>query len=186
MHDFERETADWDPPGDLKETHVVIKFVGLPIMAYPDDVIRIMLIKNPYDIFGSFYRRFGNDWLKYHNHQVKDYLHYAERWLYEANGYQVFCIKYEDLWTGGDALQKMWDRIGLDPMKRELNRPAKVGGHRYTIPESEPERYMNIDYRNWQINQPMENKTGQSAPYCPEKAKLVLDREPVIKQIGYR
>ena len=185
VYDHTRETADWDPPKHIQEDYVVIKFVGLPIKTYPENVIRIMIIKNPWDIFGSLFRRFGNEWLKYHNHQVKDYLHYAERWLYEKEGYRVFCLKYEEMFTDPQVLADMWDHIGLDPYKRELTRRAKVGGHKYTIPDHEPSRGVNIDFRNWQINQPFENKTGDSAPWCPEKARLVLERETIIKQIHY-
>ena len=185
--DIEKECYDYDvaPVYEMTHpstTHLVCKFVGLPIQLYSYDVARIWLIKNPWDVFGSFVRRFGQDWKKIHHHQLKDYLQYCERWTTEMLDGHEMTLRYEDLMAGGGTYEIL-GKIGL-PMIQEVNRKAGVGS-RAPIPHTEPGRHMSLDFRTWQINQPIKDMTYESAPWCPLEILKTLGDYPIIQDAGY-
>ena len=185
VYDWEQEIYDVEPGEIFKGmTHVVCKFVGLPIQIYPYDVTRIWLIKNPWDVFGSIYRRLGTSWKTAPGYQIKDYLHFIERWLIERVAFFDMTIKYEDYFKEPKYLEWIWDRCDLSYTKGIAHRAAGMGS-RAPIPDQEPPRHMSMDFRTWQINQPIEDKTYQSAPHCPFEILRVLGDFPIIQDAGY-
>jgi len=168
-------------PGNY--THIVCKFVGLPIQLYPYDVTRIWIIKNPWDVFGSFVRRFGDQWKTMPNYQLKDYLYFAERWCFERTEDLDWTVRYEDIFSEEKYIGWIFDRLELDQIAQG-DRKAGMGS-RAEIPNEEPPRYMSMDFRTWQINQPLQNMTYHSAPWCPLEILKTLGDYSIIQDVGY-
>ena len=186
VYDTEMEIYDMKA---LKEvdgySHAVCKFVGLPVQLYPYDVTRIWLIKNPWDVFGSIIRRLGTSWKTAPNYALKDYLYYIERWVTEDLEGVDIVLRYEDLWRDPYIWVKIHQGCGLTPMGLIPGQRRAGMGSGAEIPTEEPPRHMIMDFRTWQINQPLEDKTYQSAPWCPLEILKKLGDYPIIQDAGY-
>jgi len=170
LYDYPYEVVE--PP---EMDNCVFKSTGLPTWRFRD-CYRIMIIKNPYDIFGSFYLRFGESFLDIPGHRIRDYEDHVMHFL-ETDDYK---IKYENLEL--DVMVDIFDNLGLEyewPKIRDADAGAKCATPT-DKPESQKEGPDHGLYRQWQINQPFRNMTGESAKYLPENVRKVLEQNKVI------
>jgi len=157
--------------------HLVWKFTGLPIHEYPG-CKRIMIIKNPWDIFGSIRLRFGEKWKDIHHHQVKDYLQYATAWKEAHSRLDILPVKYERLMSSRqDLIDCMkWAGISRPSLDKVLQAPDW---------EDPPPRAKHMEFRTWQNKQPLQDMTGGSSLACDGWVARDLEHYEIIKQIGY-
>lgn len=177
IYDYLDET---ELPPDVGPQHCVFKCPILPDIRQKD-CKRIMIMKNPYDIFGSFYLRFGPEYLTTKGHTIYDY----EDYLRHFTTTRDFTIRYEDLFDEQNLI-RMFNYIGLE-YEGIKQREAFIGYKFLEIPEKKPasqeEGPAHGDYRQWQINQPFKNMTGQSAPFLPDPARYILDNNKLIQSV---
>lgn len=181
-------------PNSIRVNNIVIKWTvsymdELRTAEYHDFKI-IMLIKNPYDVFGSFYKRFATyDFPP--NHTLKDWVTYAESFLKynDIKKENVFTIKYENLFK--NELPKLFNFLGLsfsDGLVKK-KRDSYISDQHIKIPITEPKSRLNGydhgDYRTWQINQEFTDMTGNSAVYLTAEFKNKIANLPIIKLLGY-
>lgn len=165
-HDFNLKTA---------KKFAVCKFVGLPTRSYPSNVQRIMILKNPWDIFGSLYLRYGEKMRDIHGHQVRDYLNFVVAWT-ETKAIRV---KYEQI-VYSSFRYGLIKRLGIEPFERKTEGQVET---EIEVPTEEPDRKDHHRFRVWQINQPIRNMTGESAVYCPKDIAKELNSYKIIKDI---
>ena len=172
IHDYVKEIET--PP---ERDNVVFKCPILP-NEVQKNCKRIMIMKNPYDIFGSFFLRFGPEYLTTPLHTIADYEEFVRH--YYATG--DIKIKYEHL--NKESLPLVFDLLGLE-YEGESDRDALIGEGVETPEECPPDQKEGENhglYRQWQINQPFENMTGRSAPYLPKEGlRLLLESEIIQK-----
>lgn len=164
------------PPNDTG--NLVYK---MPILADHShvDCKRIMIMKNPYDIFGSFYLRFGDEYLSYPGRMVSDYERFVEHFLITED----FTVKYEEL---GDRLPEIFDYLGLE-FQGVKNKNGYISSRHKWIPREKPTHQVDgpdhAYYRQWQINQPFRDMTGESAKFLPQHCRGILDNSEIIKKL---
>jgi len=140
---------------------------------------KIMIIKNPFDIFGSFYKRFGDKYLDIPGHKIEDYEDHVMHYL-ETNDIK---IQYEHLEL--DMMPAIYRSLELEPEPvKDRVAYACMG---YAVPDKEPpdqkEGANHARYRQWQINQPFINQTGMSAPFLPDTARELLENNEIINKL---
>ena len=138
---------------------------------------RIMIIKNPYDIFGGFFLRFGDEYLNIPGHTIGDYENHVRHFL----GTNDLRIKYEHL--NEYSLPVLFDNLGLK-YEGIKQRDALIGEGWQTpeeCPASQTEGPDHGYYRQWQINQPFRNMTGESQKYLPEETREILRNNKTIR-----
>ena len=176
VFDYVFETTS--PPPHGSDRHIVFKCPGLPDWRY-EKCKRIMIIKNPYDIFGSFYLRFGDEYLDIPDHRIQDYENHVKHFLNTDD----FKIKYEHL--NEHSLPLIFDFLGLQ--YEGIKERDACAGVLMGIPNDEPENQKegdgHVSYRTWQINQPFQNKTGESAKHLPPACRELLAENEIIKQL---
>jgi len=173
IHDWIDEYID--PP---KIDNVVYKMPILPGRKQKD-CKRIMIMKNPYDIFGSFYLRFGVRYLTYPGRGIKDYERFIEYFLTTTD----FTIKYEDIST---RLPEVFKYLGLE-FEGIKNNQSYIGEEWKDVPKKKPTRQDDGDdhalYRSWQINQPFRDMTGESAKHLPWSGRELISKSEIIKRV---
>jgi hypothetical protein len=173
IYDYADEVSD---PPEMDD--VVFKCPILPDSRH-DRCRRIMIIKNPYDIFGSFFLRFGDEYLSVPGHTIEDYEEHVKYFLYTDD----FKIKYEHL--NEHTLPVIFDNLGLkyEGIKK---RDAFIGEGWQTpkkCPRDQTEGLNHGYYRQWQINQPFKNMTGRSQKYLPKETRDILRNNKIIKML---
>ena len=169
------------PPPYSLLPHLVFKYPLLPEKHTHRNCKKIMIIKNPYDIFGGYYLRYGKDYLKIKEHKIGDYMAFVRYFLQETDDYK---IKYEDLFKSGE-IEKIFKWIGLEYEGAKTRNAYCFPG--IPIPEKMPKKQREgIEhglYRTWQINQPLRDMTGESAKYLPKDIERYLRNHPTIKSL---
>jgi hypothetical protein len=197
VYEFVGETgycpAFLNPEKEVKEDNIVFK---LPIGRFPYDFYKtshkdykiVMIIKNPYDVFGSLYKRLGD--LEHESHTIADWVYYAEKFksFLESPKSNVFAVKYEELFDNNfRKIEEIFDFLGLDYLYDSIIRRERptyiVRG--VDIPKNRPPRYRHDAYRTWQINQKFRDMTGMGAKHLPKHFKDELSALPVVKDLGY-
>jgi hypothetical protein len=168
-----------DPPS--KGTpHVVFKCPILPDLRQKD-CKRVMIIKNPYDIFGSLYQRLGDKYLSTPRHSIQEYEYHVMHFLTTRD----VKIRYEELFEE-EKRMRLFEQLGLSyaPI---IERETYIGDNWKEVPEAEPtyqtEGSYHALYRTWQINQPFENMTGHSAAYLPIAGRKKIEASKIIQQL---
>ena len=177
IYDYLDET---DIPPDLSYENIVFKLPTLP-SELQDQCKRIMIIKNPYDVFGSIRLRFGSMSVKSYKKLIEEYEKFVLHFLKTDD----LKIKYEDMFHEPNMIKLFNDLgFGYEGIKNTKGYISSV--HMY-IPENPPEDQTDgenhANYRQWQINQPFQNMTGKSAKYC-ECIDLIKKSEIINKLYG--
>ena len=177
VSEFYNETGD---PPDKGNPHVVFKCPILPDLRQKD-CKRVMIIKNPYDIFGSLYQRLGDRVLMTPRHSISDYEDHVMHFLTTKD----IKIQYEELFEE-EKLQRLFERIGLS-YQPPIERESYIGDKWKDIPEEKPveqtEGSYHALYRSWQINQPLENMTGHSAVWLPLAIRKMIESSKIIQSL---
>jgi hypothetical protein len=177
VYEYYNETGN---PPEISKTHVVFKCPILPDLRQKD-CRRIMIIKNPYDIFGSLYLRLGKNYLSTPRHTISDYEDHVRHFLSTRD----IKVRYEELFEE-ETRKGIFSLLGLDyaPI---IERETYIGEKWKEIPEEPPdfqvEGSYHALYRSWQINQPFENMTGNSAIFLPEEAKVKIEASKIIQKL---
>ena len=157
-----------------------------------DDII-IPIIRNPWNVFTSLYRR-GIDNNEFNildnrqGHSPSYYINAAHVILdaFEKKYDKVYPIKYEDMFDNDfEKLREIFDSIGLEYDESLFYSRTKVYQH-HSIPFIE-----NYDIsqpygggiRTWQINQQFQNMND--GVDIPDELSDILENSPIIKQLGY-
>ena len=150
IYDYLDET---EAPPDIR--NCVFKCPILPDIRQKD-CKRVMIIKNPYDIFGSLYQRLGDRVLMTPRHSISDYEDHGMHFLTTRD----IKIQYEELFEE-EKLKKLFDQLGLS-YQPPIERESYIGDKWKDIPEEKPteqtEGSYHALYRSWQINQPLETE----------------------------
>ena len=174
--DWYRETMD--VPRNIKMP-VVFKMPALPDNRQ-ENCKRIMIMKNPYDIFGSFYLRFGDKYLTYPGRMIKDYETFVEHFLSTDD----FTIKYEELKS---RLPELFEHLGFEYEGIKRLRGGAGKGYYLNTPKRKPKSQEDgpdhAYYRLWQINQPFKDMTGQSAKFLPDEGRKLIEKSEIIKKL---
>ena len=177
IYDFLDETAG---PPNVKAPHFVFKCPGLPDLRQKD-CTRIMIMKNPYDIFGSFYLRFGEEYLRIKDRSIPVYEEYVNHFLTTRD----YKVRYEDLFVE-PTLEALFDYLGFE-FEGIKDEKSSIGYQFTEIPEERPDRQTegtyHARYRMWQLNQPFQNMTGNSARHLPEQGRIMISRSKIIEKL---
>lgn len=175
--DYHTETGE---PPSRGNPHVVFKCPILPDLRQKD-CKRVMIIKNPYDIFGSLFMRLGERYLITPRHTIQDY----EDHVMHFQTTRDVKIQYEHLFEE-EKRKALFEQLGLS-YQPVLEREAYIGNKWKNIPEEEPpqqtEGSYHALYRTWQINQPLQNMTGQSAIFLPEAGRKKIEASKIIQSL---
>lgn len=195
VHDVPLEMVDLPKERILKD-NVVIKATGSVLVRNFYDTIYgdykiVIIIKNPYDVFGSLIKRFGRVDEPYHT--IDDWITYAESFMSFRNDPKdnVFTVKYEELFENAfKKIEEMFEFLDLPYSKEEIifsNRPAYIVDYHSSsnIPNDAPARSEHTMFRTWQINQKFTDKTGQSSKFLSDGIKEELGRLTITKKLGY-
>ena len=171
----------WQPPAFSLLPHLVFKCPILPEKDTHMHCKKIMIMKNPYDIFGGYRLRYGDDYLSIKEHKLGDYMTFVRYFLHHTDDYK---IRYEDLFNPGE-IEKMFSWIGLEyeGIKNRnvyCARGIRIPNER---PESQSEGANHGKYRTWQINQPFRNMTGESAKHLPKDVANYLKNHITIQDL---
>lgn len=163
----------------------------------------ILVLRNPYDIYGSFRLRFKNE--GHYTASYADrygynaYVNLCNKWLEVKRNPgkypNIFPIKYEEMFVDDyKKLKEMISWLGLKWNDNIIN-SVRVAGHQYINNKPVPvvgdpsilknTGADNVPYRYWQINQPFKDMTGESSKYIFKTTKAKLDSLPIIKELGY-
>jgi hypothetical protein len=174
VYDFLNEVED--PP--ISKGNLVFKIPMLPDDRHAE-CKRIMIMKNPYDIYGSFYLRFGEKYLTYPGRTIGNYEQFVRHFLTTKD----FTVKYEEL---ASRLPEVFEYLGLE-YEGIKNLTSYISYKHKYIPEEKPTLQTEGDdhayYRQWQINQPFTDMTGQSAKHLPEFGRELINKSEIIKQL---
>ena len=175
---------------------IVIKYPS-PIL--PDNFYRtthkdykiVIIIKNPYDIFGSITKRFGH--LNQEHHKINDWVNHAELFLKFRNNDvdNVFAMKYEEMFENNfEKMKNMFDFLGLQYEEKKIihsHRKAYITSGNLQIPIHAPDRRKaHGQFRQWQMNQKFENMTGHSSKFLSSGVIKELNALSVVKKLDYK
>lgn len=189
------EEALYVPCVNTEKNNIVIKY---PIPKLPNnfyatshkDYKIILIIKNPYDVFGSMFKRLGH--LNYKGCTIHDWARYGALFLSFRNNSKnnIFTVKYEEMFENKyKIIEDMFSFLNLPYSEKEII--YKVRGSYVTksriIPENEPDREgaSHGAFRMWQINQKFLNKTGEGSLFLPNGVREQLRNFPITKRLGY-
>jgi len=179
-----------------QRNNVVIKYAGgkpMPmnfhVTRYKDYKI-VLCIKNPYDAFGSLFSRFGH--FNFEGCTVNDWIHYGNLFMYFRDNphSRVFTIKYEEFFENEfKKIEEMFKFLNLKYSKETIiysTRPSFITKNPF-IPKDKPSRFGDSHgaFRNWQMNQPFVDKTGESAKSLQPEMKRKLGELNITKRLGY-
>lgn len=190
---YEHFKETYNPPKPSTENPIITyKWIGLPIghRWMDNDHQLVVVVRHPLDVFGSIYRRFGKLSEMVHHHQVRDYLQFLSWAEYiKKDAPKILVVKYEYLMSDYAHIYQLLDALEFQgPVVRSTpDREVRIDYSDRKIPDKEPDRSVHPDFRNWQINQPLENMTGRSAAYCPEEIKQSLKENyfHVLRMFNY-
>ena len=175
--EFYNETGE---PPNSKFPHTVFKAPILPDLRQKD-CKRVMIIKNPYDVFGSLYQRLGDRCLMTPRHTISEY----EDHVMHFQTTRDIKIRYEELFEE-EKLKALFNQLGLS-YQEPIERESYIGDKWKNIPEEKPELQTEGSYhalyRTWQINQPLENMTGHSAIWLPMAMRKMIESNKTIQQL---
>lgn len=179
VYDYIKET--YEPPVVYSKPHVVFKYPLLPDRVVHWGCKNIMIMKNPYDIFGGYYLRYGKDYLSIKGHTIGDYCEFARYFMRHTDDYK---IKYEDLFKEGE-IEKIFDWLGLE--FKGIKERKVYCSPSVPIPKEKPDNQREGEghgaYRTWQVNQTLRDMTGESAKFLPEDTLRYLRNHPTIKEL---
>lgn len=167
--------------------NIVFKHPSLPSIEHKD-CKRIMIMKNPYDVFGSFYRRFGDKYLTTKFHTLDSYCFMLQHFKTTKD----YTVKYEDLFKMAQdgtfyEIKRIFEEYLAITYEGIKTRKTQIGYKWDHIPETEPsnqsEGTFHAHYRNWQINQPFQNMTGRSAKFLPDEGRELIWQRKEIREI---
>jgi hypothetical protein len=149
----------------------------------------VMIIKNPYDIFGSITKRFGH--LNQQHHTINDWINHAKLFLKFKNSPadNVFVMKYEEMFKNDFAkVKSMFEFLGLQYTEKEIihsQRKAYITSERLHIAPVAPARTSHGPFRQWQMNQKIKNMTGESSKFLSPDIIKELNALSTVKELDY-
>lgn len=184
------------PPTKVLQDNIVIKYAGgkpMPMnfhkTGYKNYKI-VLCIKNPYDAFGSLFSRFGH--FNFEGCTVSDWVHYGNLFMYfRDNPYpRVFTIKYEEFFDNDfQKIKRLFKFLNLKYSKETIiynERPVFITKNPL-IPKNKPSRFGDSHgaFRNWQMNQPFTDRSGESVKFLSPDMKKILSDLEITKKLGY-
>jgi hypothetical protein len=177
IYDYIDETLF--PPG-LDAESVVFKHPSLPTHLQ-DDCKRVMIMKNPWDVFGSLRMRYGDFTYEAAVNTLRSYGVFIEHFLVTTD----LKVKYEDLFTAG-VIEGLFESLGFE-YEGEKDEPAYISSRHMDIPDKPPPTQREGDdharWRTWQINQPLRDMTGESAVHLEGWVKDMIDNDKFISRL---
>jgi len=195
VRDIQHETMHM-PDIEIVEGNAVIKFTCTDIDRWVGNYVDfkvVVVIKSPFDVFGSLNRRFRGD-QNQENHTILDWDKYAKSFLkyIEKPVDNVYVVKYEDLFTNlYEQAQRLYAFLGLEFNKKIVTtkRDVYISPTCVNIPLEQPKDCTNGvphgQYRTWQINQPFENKIGGSRKYLSKEQEEILLSLETVEKLKY-
>lgn len=170
-------------------------FQHRPNTKYADTII-IPIIRNPWNVFTSLHKR-GTKHNEFsilddkQGHSIPYYENTAYRMLevMENPIEGIYPIRYEDMFENNfEKLKTIFDSIGLEyddstfdnsHQKFKHNNITLKEGYNGTLEEN----VYDIQYRIWQINQPIQNMNSEVN--IPEEINQRLLKSEVVRRLGY-
>lgn len=184
----------------IPSTHraIVIKspFTPTNITTYNDPRLKIVyVIKNPYDVYGSYRTRFGSEdhYTKYYTDRygIGKYECLAKLWLKinSEGSSNIFTVKYEDLFSDDYAkIKQLVKWLGFE-WSDSIIASERTAGHQHIKPGAKPPVVNtganNASYRYYQINSELRDMTGESASNIYPNTKRLLDNMQILKDLDY-
>lgn len=166
--------------------------VNLTTMKHPKLKI-VFIIKNPYDIYGSYAIRFKDE-----NHYmgpyadrygISKYEYLVSMWLNLRNDPDIFTVKYEELFDNDyGKVKELIAWLGFT-WNDDIIYSKRIAGHQHVLPgQNRPMENTganNAPYRYYQINQEFRDMTGESKSMIFPTTKARLDSMEILKVLGY-
>jgi len=169
------------------------------------DYHSVLIIKNPYEVFGSLSRRFGASHVCNSDsiiHGFHTYEKFAKVWLKYRDGNEprYNCIKYEEMFENDfKCLKNLFSKIGLKYEKNVFeNRKNYYSLQRISPTESEdihkffkeknkqPFDHQNEVYRTWQLHQKFKSFSDPDSHKDIEPVLLQRIKDSnIVKELGY-
>lgn len=171
------------------------------------DYHSILIIKNPYEVFGSISRRAINnesvaDLDESNEHSFEAYEKYAKVWLKyrESDEERYNCIKYEEMFEDNfKCLKNLFSKIGLKYEEDIFeNRKNYYSVEDVSFAESrkicnffdrhdaQPFDHEHETFRAWQIHQKFEPMTNpESYKDIPSELLQRIKDSEIVKELGY-
>ncbi len=159
-------------------------FDGVLHFGHYDKIIFVM--RNPYYVFSSLHRRFGDQKLdRYTN--VRAYMLTLEIFnklrTNNQNPYKLYTVKYEELMDEG-KMKEIFNWIGLEPIDYHYKNHQAIS--LADEPFSGKEGDMHRALRNWQLSQPLMNMNTPDKITLPDEWKeLINDHKDLMELVGY-
>lgn len=168
---------DYRPPIYKDKPHIVFKAGALPLEIH-NDCKRVMIMKNPWDVFGSMLYRFGEEFDSKFGKLLQRYANYLKYFKKETGDFKV---RYEDLFWGGlHDVFKYLDLKYEGPKDRESEHRFKPG---VDLIRQDLATIKNYELRTKQINSPFTDMTGKSAVRLPKRYSDDFVLHPIIKEV---
>lgn len=192
VYDVSRESF-LTPNIDVKEDNIVIKLPhmnGVPDNFYMRSHIDykiVMLIKNPYDVFGSLTKRYDTSIPKRYN--LNTWIKYSKYFynLKKNIPSNIFMLRYEDMFENNyKKIKEIFKFLNLLYSEEEIifnNRDCFIVDN--NIPKKRPLPTEHGAFRTWQINQKFENRVGDSCKALPDNIKIEIDKILLGKELMY-
>lgn len=155
----------------------------------------VLMIKNPYQIFGSISKRFGGKIPEDKTFSFEYYEKFANLWLkyHRKNEEQVTCIKYEDMFKNDfEILKNLFNKLGLDysneiftRKKSDYSIEGTAPGQASKLKNADPQQHP-IFYRINQMNGEFKDMSNPQAhknihPEILDK----INKSEIVKELGY-
>lgn len=150
-----------------------------------NDYIKIFIIRNPRYVFTSLNKRFENSiWQQ--GATLVHYYNYASQYLSVKSTKSQFKIKYEDIFDNNfEKIRDILDKIGIkytnDVFNNNLYKNKIKTG--IDLPKIKPDNKDHIQYRTWQINQPIENMNKDIL--LTDGQETIISHMKETKLLGY-
>jgi hypothetical protein len=181
---------------ETDKDNILIKYAGGKRLSYDfyykeyKDYKIILVIKNPFDAIASLLKRFKK--LNFSGYSVPDWEYYTNLFLFFRQNpvTNIFTIKYKEIFENDfKKIEELFLFLNLKYDKDKIiynNRPAYISNDKY-IPSEKPSRLnrYHVNFRTWQINQPLRNTTGESAKSLPKHLRKLLNNLKITKDLNY-
>lgn len=151
---------------------------------YYQDVYKVFIIRNPVFSISSINKRFATDKIP-HNHSLHYYEEVVQHFIHQT-GEKLYKIKYEDIFYNDfKRLKIILEHIGLSYSEdifdnsKYVNKVNTFG----SIPTIQPDNLNHVDFRNWQINQPIKNMNAAVNINLTEDQITFLKNNKIINSI---
>lgn len=151
-----------------------------------DDYIKIFIIRNPYYVMSSLYKRFWGElpW----DHSFAHYEKTLDMFL-RSKKENMFSLKYEDMFLNNyKILKDIFDKIGFkytDEIFDNSLYNSKIDKWVSSDIKDKPSITDHGRYRTWQINQPFENMNYRYKINLTKEQQREIDNSIIVKELGY-